>query len=554
MKSAKGTFKTPTNTKLLFEADDVTTIAGEDVESKDLITKINNLDWESQSLTKKPEKQMEKQKQEIEEMETLRQLVEKRVLAKKAKQDSLQRIQQKLKQTYKERVKVAYKRIRALRKQKKDAEVRKIVDDVIQNLPEVNSDDSSDEEYERAKEVIELVADKEKKRDVEDAAIFFENSPTATTSSKKAKVLEEVVPPPPPLPQKTVAVIKDPFVASLHEELTDIVKRATIPLVNFASMVGVKLRVDYASRLLASKEERERLIEPAETIEDFFEKNRDLGVNLLTLFMNGIEDGLIQQGEENGLAQMGGEIHPCFDLDDLEDVTSRAEDNTLLAKVERLKMQITQLQANGIDATEQIKQFNTVNNQLSIQNARKKLIGGDLEHRFAPAWAFEVMGSAIFRKVLAGTSLAAFEAACSEVRRIPNCHNFTLKELICSPEVNDKFAYLVASSWLSSGDDTAQPIGGAGGKGKGGGHRNRHYLNVMKMRQELHDEIDMCKIFFEVSVRRGKSRVKRAFEEAFEKRKPDKKTTLSYSDYDAWEKRMKVYIDQMPEYELFYIK
>lgn len=523
---------------MLFDIPDM-----DDDESIDIMQKIVKLESESRKFNKDPEKQMEKQNEEIKQLEKLklRVMIQQDTENKKV---ALKKIQQKLKQTQKERVKTAYKRIRPLLQQKKNVEARKIADEVINDLPEVDSDDSSNEEYDRAKEVVELVVDQSKKRDAEEK--------TGTSSSvKKPKVLEEIQP---ALPEKEVLSNVNPLVLAMHKELTDIVNRATVPLVNFAGMVGVKLRVDYVSRLLLSKEQRSHIVELGETVEDFFEKNRDLGVNLLTLFMEGIEQSLKQQAQ--AFEPVGGEIHPCFDLDDLEDVTTREIDPSLLGKIEVLKNTIRQLLATNAPSDlidRKTKELEIVNTQYSIQKSRVKLIGGDLEHRFAPAWAFEVMGSAVFRKVLAGTTLGAFETAFAEVRRIPNCRNFTMKELICSPDVHDKFAYLVAFSWLSSGDDTSQQVGGGGGQTSKSQH-NHHYLNIVKMRKEMQNEIDMCKIFFEVSVRRGKSKVKRAFEEAFQKRKPQKLQDLSSEDYVKWEERMKLYLSQMPEYELFYFE
>jgi hypothetical protein len=536
MNAARGFFSGP-RPDMLFDIPDM-----DDDESKDIVKEIVKLESESRKFDKNPEKQMEKQNEEMKQLEKLklRVMVQQDTEKKKA---ALKKIQQKLKQTRKERVKTAYKRIRPLLKQKKDVEARKIADEVINDLPEVDSDDSSNEEYDRAKEVVELVADQGKKRDVEDAGVFFEN--LSSVKKPKVVVLKEEEKP----TENKAITTTDPFVLEFHRELTDIVQRATIPLINFAGMVAKIVRVDYVSRLLAPKEERSHLVELGVDVEDFFDKNRDLGVNLLNLFMTGIEDGL--QKQQFVPAQMGGDIHPCFDLDDLEDVTTRAVDQTLLGEIETLKKTIKRLMDNNQPAEDQIKQLQIATTKQSIQNARIKLIGGDLEHRFAPAWAFEVMGSAVFRKVLAGTTLGAFETAYAEVRRIPNCRNFTMKELICSPEVYDKFAYLVAFSWLSSGDDTSQQVGGAGGK-KDRAYQNNQYLNILKMRDQLRDEITMCKIFFEVSVRRGKSKVKRAFEEAFERRKPQKLNDLSAADYVKWEDRMNLYLSQMPEYELFY--
>ena len=115
----------------------------------------------------------------------------------------------------------------------------------------------------------------------------------------------------------------------------------------------------------------------------------------------------------------------------------------------------------------------------------------ETERVFAPAWAFNVVGSGIFRSILSTTSFGAFEAAHAAVRRIPGCRSFTMKELICSPDVADKFAFLVAYEYLGSGDELSQSSRGSRYS------RNSTYLNVHRLRQLLGQQVYTCKIWFE---------------------------------------------------------
>lgn len=102
----------------------------------------------------------------------------------------------------------------------------------------------------------------------------------------------------------------------------------------------------------------------------------------------------------------------------------------------------------------------TNRHQLNEVRATITAIGmSETERQFAPAWAFECMGSAIFRRVLNTTSLAAYEVALAHVNRIPGCASFTMKELICSPGVSDMFAFLVAANFLSSGKKNHAHLG-----------------------------------------------------------------------------------------------
>lgn len=154
----------------------------------------------------------------------------------------------------------------------------------------------------------------------------------------------------------------------------------------------------------------------------------------------------------------------------------------------------------------------------ALQKAMKLILNTEMERAFAPAWAFEVLDSSIFRMVLSTTSLGAFEAAQSQVNRIPGCASFTMKELICSPEVSDVFAFLVSSVYLASGEEAPRHAGA--------GRRNNSstYINLMQMRRKLGDQIYTAKIWFE-SVRAKRSPLL----DAFEKEKADRLKTRMLS-------------------------
>lgn len=185
------------------------------------------------------------------------------------------------------------------------------------------------------------------------------------------------------------------------------------------------------------------------------------------------------------------------------------------------------------------------------REAIKEVGLSDVERRFAPAWAFEVMGSAIFRRVLSTTTLAAFEVALAHVNRIPGCEMFTMKELICSPGVSDMFAFLVAANWISAGD-------GSETKHKHGrGDKSHNYLNVTRVRDITAAKVMTCKVWFESVVRRP-NRLCREFEEKLKVMYVAKLKAAAVAGEDEvskvydWEKRMKAYQAMLPQYQLVY--
>lgn len=84
-------------------------------------------------------------------------------------------------------------------------------------------------------------------------------------------------------------------------------------------------------------------------------------------------------------------------------------------------------------------------------------------------WVFSVIDDSIFHFLLDASCVAAMGMAVSLIRRIPNCRQFSLKQLIMSEDVRDVFALLVAYQFLlaSGGSAYAGSTASAGGKVKG---------------------------------------------------------------------------------------
>lgn len=170
------------------------------------------------------------------------------------------------------------------------------------------------------------------------------------------------------------------------------------------------------------------------------------------------------------------------------------------------------------------------------------------ERKFAPAWAFDVISSNIFRAFVAPAHLVAFELAHAQIVRIRNCESFTLKELICSKGVADQFAWMVAYQYMdaSKGLPMHRPKGERGERGI--------YVNINHMRETVQKRAYLCRIWFE-SVRAYPNPVIAEFE-AY-RQEQDARLTAEGKLTDpaaraAWEASMTRYREMLPARELKY--
>ena len=373
-----------------------------------------------------------------------------------------------------------------------------------------------------------------------------------------------------------VKLERSPLMVSITNDLNDIVRRACIPIISFIGMVAVKLRENDVRVMLQwnedakSIEDRLRVVQYADTMEEFVMKNRDLGPALLDLYITAVAQDSIDRAKKMQKTEEDRElvektkgypvkaesnVNACFELDDLEGQLDRINSMSearrqsfnrrqqLLDEITALAA-LPQTAARDLSITNKTAEMTTLTNAINAYNAMDTINLTEVERVFAPAWAFEMMPVAIFRKILSTTSLAAIEATCSAVNRIPNCAKFTIKELICSKQVNDQFAFLVAASYLSSGDRAPPP---QGGPGRG---RNNTYLNIITMRQQLADHIYTCNIFFELQVRKRSSELR----SMFQKQITTKAATMDPALVGPWMERMMRYKAQLPAFELVVVQ
>lgn len=251
-------------------------------------------------------------------------------------------------------------------------------------------------------------------------------------------------------------------------ELNNLISRALQPLMTVVGMVATRLRYDDVRYLLAWKEDaplvgdRLMVVKPADTVEMFIAQNHFLGSDLLRMYISTYTP---QHKEEKGYILSESSIgrESCFDID-MSDPT--ALDGFIMDR--------------------------TRNMNSATARALENLAHSEVERQFAPAWAFNVIGSGIFRAVLSTTCFGAFEAAADQIRSIRNCRTYTIKELICSPSVRRNYARMVASQYLLSGDNIHKHD-----KGKSWYSSRSTYQNITQMRQVEAEAIYTCMIWFE---------------------------------------------------------
>jgi len=394
-----------------------------------------------------------------------------------------------------------------------------------------------------------------------------------TFKRPRAPVVVVPAQPAPPPPQPVVpppaqpAVAQPPPTASqapaqpaldLHSDLTLIIRNSLGPLLTVVGMVAVKLRMNDSSPLFARS--IDELVVPANTVGQFLERNRDLGVDFLRNYVS----------EDLGVTQSATAWRVGANLMDFDVVNPRPPTDggpgidqqiaiiesliaSARAAIPSVEQQIAALGSDPRNTQRKIElatqpqqipphlallydKLEALKQQQydqGVSSARKS----DLSRKYAPVWAFEAMGSVLIRKLLTTTCWGAFEAAYSKIRRIQNCERFTLNELIASQDVHDVFAFMISTEYLMSGNNLTEG-GSSGGSAK--------YHNIIKAREVLAGQTREARIFFECFVKKRGNRFRASFMREYEERKN------SGAMSDAEIRMYDEYAKMLPMSELFY--
>lgn len=178
-----------------------------------------------------------------------------------------------------------------------------------------------------------------------------------------------------------------------------------------------------------------------------------------------------------------------------------------------------------------------------VAQARELLKAASTEMAFAPAWAWECMGSAVWRRFVSVDALAAIQMAHSQVNRIKGCERFSVKELVCSHEVHDQFAFLVAYNYLSTSDTQPGRKDSAAKQGNG----TMTYMNIEHLRRMLSSKVLTCHVWFETHVQRRTNPLL----SAFDRKKAAMIAARPELAHDQrWLNAMQRYRAMMPSHEL----
>lgn len=217
-------------------------------------------------------------------------------------------------------------------------------------------------------------------------------------------------------------------------------------------------------------------------------------------------------------------------------------------RMERLKNEIRARSQQGGAADVSVYARQLVHEKMR-KKAQDLLSLSEPEMAFAPAWAFELLSSDVFRAFVAPARLAAVDLAHAQVTRIRGCETFTIKELICSKGVVDQFAWMIAYQYMdaSKGLPMHRPKGEKGERGI--------YVNINHMRETVQKRAFLCTIWFE-SVRAFPNPILAQFTE-YKAKQYARATQVKLLDTRekeiAWNAAMDMYYESLPKRELKYV-
>lgn len=315
--------------------------------------------------------------------------------------------------------------------------------------------------------------------------------PLTTASSSTVPAVVAATPPPPVPPAQPVK--------QLARAINNVLQRALVPLLDsigaLAFALGeqdVRSFMVYDERQKGSRRDlptdRLRVIDEDDpkltTVAYLMERYEPiLGNAFLSIYLEQALVSLTNQGNQLLEESKQKLINACFDFDrDLlfePPFLNSAQTLEALKKLpephsEKIKAKIAELE--------------------TAQEAAGMVRRTDPESRFAPGWAFSVLGNSVFRAIASPPVLAAFEMAANQVRSFPGCSSFTLKELLCSSATMNQFVFLAARHYMRDISVLAAAAGSSrGGRKRQGGN----YINVNQARKELQERAFLISIWFE---------------------------------------------------------
>jgi hypothetical protein len=218
-------------------------------------------------------------------------------------------------------------------------------------------------------------------------------------------------------------------------DVSKLLQRANRPLDRLLGAVQTLLRLPHIHWLLKKRPDP-LVISAVATEEDFMRENRHLGANMLRFYLNVLH----------------GHALSCPTI----------------------------VQPAGLPQS------------LDLSDREKTLCALEIEEKYAPAIFFETQSLEVWERLVLPGAMAALRMAHQMVTRVPNCRDFTLKELVRSDDVLDAFARVVAFQFRSAAD--AAGTGSCKGQSSGS---SKYYINMLKMQDGLSDELEHILVWFE---------------------------------------------------------
>lgn len=246
----------------------------------------------------------------------------------------------------------------------------------------------------------------------------------------------------------------------------------------------------------------------------------------------------------------------CFDFQEDLDRTYPFGEKVLKdeVRISQLENRISDLKKQSPQNENAEQVISTYARQLvhekMVQETKDLLSLSEPELAFAPAWAFELVSSDVFRAFVAPARLAAVDLAHAQIIRIKGCESFTIKELICSKGVVDQFAWMIAYQYMdaSKGLPMHRPKGEKGERGI--------YVNINHMRETVQKRAYLCTIWFE-SVRAFPNPILAQFDkyrdEQLQRQKHLQLIDDSKAKAAAWNASMDALKASLPKRELKYV-
>lgn len=270
------------------------------------------------------------------------------------------------------------------------------------------------------------------------------------------------------------------FLKKLMKELSVLVREGMQPVYTFLGMVAVRLGMNSPASLYKyhksrRDEELEARQDPvvktdATNVQEFLVNNRHLGRPLLELFLRAALKKENLLGTDKQSAQTFDQFWDSRNRE--PEIVHRAEQSTFVGAL------VDQADQDFLNAyLDRVMPANVV--------------------AYGAQWIYGALDFEAVRYVVDNTCWGAIAMALSQLRRIPNCANYELKQLMLSSGVSDQFAFLCAVAFLTGSGGNAS-MGRVGVNQNGKLNNTTYNLTAgFKTRVNIAAQMECARYWFE---------------------------------------------------------